>query len=221
MIVRDDYGPIHRVAGLDVAYTKVEGYDLGIGVAAVLSYPSLAEEACYAYTRIVCIPYIPGLLAFREMAVLGPIIARLRNHIDLYVVDGHGIAHPRRFGIASHVGVVSNTPSIGVAKKRLYGKEIAEGPLRLLVGDNGEKIAAVIESGRGKEIYVSPGHRISLDSAVRLVKSMLKPGSRLPEPTRIADAISKRIRREVKRTGVARPGFIECSSSMSLDRFFG
>ncbi len=199
----------------------MEGYDLGIGVAAILSYPSLNVEACYIYTRAVCIPYIPGLLAFREMAVLGPIIARLGGQVDLYVVDGHGIAHPRRFGIASHVGVVSDTPSIGVAKKRLYGKEIAEGPLRLLIGDNGEKIAAIIESGRGKEIYVSPGHRISLDSAVRLVRSMLKPGHRLPEPTRVADAISKRMRREVKRMGAARPGFNECSSSTSLDRFFG
>jgi deoxyribonuclease V len=218
--VEDDYGPIRRVAGLDVAYIRRGEYSLGVGVAAVLHYPSLRLEDCVIYVGPVCVPYIPGLLAFREMAVLGPILAKLGKLIDLYVADGHGIAHPRRFGIASHVGVVTDTPSIGVAKKRLYGREVREGTRRVLVSDNGERIAAIIESGRGKAIYVSPGHRISLESAVNLVKKMMRPGGRLPEPTRIADSISKRVRNELKTTVNSMAGFIGCSNSRSLDRFF-
>lgn len=214
LILRDAYGPIRRVAGLDVAYARRGRDPIGVGVAVLLSYPSLRVEHCIAYVGWACIPYIPGLLAFREMSLLAPAVIRLEEEAgaDLYVVDGHGIAHPRGLGIASHVGIAMDKPSIGVAKKRLYGREEERAGRRVLVDDSGNVIAYVLESGRGSRIYVSPGHRITPASAASLVASMLRRGHRLPEPTRIADRVSKQLRRLIA-SGSAGPGFIDCSSS--------
>ncbi|MCE4628014.1 MAG: endonuclease V [Desulfurococcales archaeon] len=208
-LVEDRYGLVRVVAGLDVAYKRGRhGEDVGVGVAVALSYPSLKPLACEALARVICVPYVPGLLAFREMAVLAPALARLlrRVSVDLVLVDGHGIAHPRRAGIATHVGVVFDIPSIGVAKKRLYGREKAVGDKTLLVDDGGRPIAMIIERGRSR-IYVSPGHRISVESSARLVKTMLKRG-RLPEPTRVADSLTKSLKRVV--------GEISCCDPVSL-----
>jgi len=199
VILNDDYPPLRHVAGLDVAYTRIGGLEYGIGVAVALSYPSLQVEGCIAYVTRVCVPYIPGLLAFREMVVLAPALLRLlrKTPIDLVLVDGHGIAHPRGLGIASHVGVVFDMPAIGVAKKRLYGKEVSVNSKRLLVAEDGSPIAVILESGRSSKIYVSPGHRVSVNSAARIVRAMLRKGRKLPEPTRIADTITKRLRRRL------------------------
>lgn len=211
LVVEDDFDPIRRVAGLDVSYTRRDSSSIGVGVAVLLSYPGLEVRECVAYISRVCIPYIPGLLAFREMEVLGPVLIRLasRGRVDLYVVDGHGIAHPRRFGIASHVGVVMDAPSIGVAKKRLYGREESLGGSRVLVDHSGMVLAHIIESGRGSRIYVSPGHRVSHATAARIISSMLRRGYRLPEPTRIADRVSRSLRGLLK-SGRLTPGFIDC-----------
>ncbi len=221
LVLEDRYGPIRYVAGLDVAYVKRGEETVGAGVAVLLSYPSLEVEDCVAYVARVCIPYIPGLLAFREMNVLAPAVLKLesKNKVDLYVVDGHGIAHPRRFGIASHVGVVMDKPSIGVAKKRLYGREEVWKGSRVLLDEDGRILALILKSGRGSKIYVSPGHRITPFSAARLVSSMLRRGHRLPEPTRVADRISKSIRTRLK-AGDMGSGFIDCLSNRSLYRFF-
>lgn len=214
VVVRDDYRLIRRVAGLDVAYVGRGEHATGIGVAAVLSYPSLSLIDCIVYVSRVCIPYIPGLLAFREMAVLAPAVIRLESlyNIDLYVVDGHGIAHPRRLGIASHIGVVFDKPSIGVAKRRLYGRETVVAGRRVLLDEKGDIIAVIVESGRGSRIYVSPGNKITPLSAAKLVVSMLRRGRRLPEPTRIADKISKSVKRQVTSRRVSY-GFSRCSDN--------
>ncbi|MCE4601429.1 MAG: endonuclease V [Desulfurococcales archaeon] len=214
VVVRDDYRQIRRIAGLDVAYAGRGEYTTGIGVAVVLSYPSLSLIDCVVYVSRVCIPYIPGLLAFREMAVLAPAVIRLESlyNIDLYVVDGHGIAHPRKLGIASHIGVVLDKPSIGVAKKRLYGRESIAAGKRVLLDENGDIIAVIVESGRGSRIYVSPGNKITPLSAAKLVASMLRGGRRLPEPTRIADKISKTVKRKIISSGITH-GFSRCSDS--------
>ena len=198
VVLRDDYPPLRRVAGLDVAYVRRGEWDLGIGVAVLLDYPSLRLRDCVAYLDRVCVPYVPGFLAFREMAVLGPALARLARP-DILLVDGHGVAHPRRFGIASHVGVATGLPSIGVAKRRLVGSEVEEGG-RVYIVHGGEKLGVVIARGRGK-IYVSPGHRVSVEGAARLVEAMLVRGRKLPEPTRVADAISKSLRRRIAEEG--------------------
>ena len=208
-LVEDRYGPVRVVAGLDVAYKRgSHGEDVGVGVAVALSYPSLRPIACEAVARVVCVPYVPGLLAFREMAVLAPALARLlrRVSVDLVVVDGHGVAHPRRAGIATHVGVVFDLPSIGVAKRRLYGREKTVGGASLLVDDEGRPIATIIERGRSR-IYVSPGHRVSVRSSARLVKTMLRRG-RLPEPTRVADSLTKSLKRTI--------GDVSCCDPVSL-----
>jgi len=213
LVLQDNYPPLRRVAGLDVAYVKVGGVEYGIGVAVALSYPALNVESCVAYVARVCVPYIPGLLAFREMAVLAPALLRLSRRVplDLVIVDGHGIAHPRGLGIASHVGVAFDVPSIGVAKRRLYGREVEEQGRKLVVDDEGRPIAVVVESGRGSRIYASPGHRVGVFTAGRIVRSMLRKGRRLPEPTRIADSITKSLRRQLQ-PYPEREGFYEgCS----------
>ena len=214
VLLRDTYSPIRIVAGVDVAYMKGVDQDIGVGVVVALSYPSLRLIDCVVYIAKVCIPYIPGLLAFREMAVLGPALIRLNSlySVDVYVVDGHGIAHPRRLGIASHIGVVMDRASIGVAKKRLYGREITIADRRVLVDDNGKVIAVVLESGRRSRIYVSPGNKITPFTAARLISSMLRKGRRLPEPTRVADRISKEIRRWLNET-TPYLGYLRCSDS--------
>ena len=217
VVVEDDFPPIRLVAGIDVAYSKSADTTVGVGVAVLLSYPSLRVVDCVAYVAPICVPYIPGLLAFREARVLAPALYRLvrRRGVDLVVVDGHGLAHPRRLGIASHIGVVFNIPSIGVAKKKLYGKTVTIGGVEYLVDERGEKIGVVLKRRRRASIYVSPGHRVSVDTAARLVEKMTLPGRKLPEPTRIADHYTKVLREGLGATG---EGYIQCPGSSSHSR---
>ncbi|MCE4625281.1 MAG: endonuclease V [Desulfurococcales archaeon] len=217
-VIEDMYEPVRIVAGLDVAYRRSEEGSIGYGVVAALSYPSMKLVDCEVFINKVCVPYIPGLLAFREMAVLAPALTRLSSRIkpDLLVVDGHGIAHPRRAGIATHVGVVFDIPSIGVAKKRLYGREVTYPDGTYLVDENGNKIAAIITRSGKSKIYVSPGHRLSVKTSSALIRSMLRRG-RLPEPTRVADRISKEIRTSL--TPRSLPLHRRCGDSSFYSRF--
>lgn len=195
----DSVGDIRRVAGVDVSYVKIGELELGVGVVVLLDYPELKPRRCLYTVRRVCIPYIPGLLAFREMEVLAPVLAYTlhEENVDLLVVDGHGIAHPRGFGIASHLGLAFNKPSIGVAKNLLAGREEQVGDETYIVL-GGRVVGVTLTTGQGK-LYVSPGHRVSVRTALQLVKSMLKPGSRLPEPTRLADMMCKELKSRWKR----------------------
>ncbi len=216
--VEDDFPPIRLVAGLDVAYSKIDNVTVGVGVAVLLSYPSLKLVDCVAYRAPVCVPYIPGLLAFREARVLVPALSRLihRGGADLVVVDGHGLAHPRRLGIASHIGVVFDIPSIGVAKKRLYGKTLNINGVDYLVDEHGRKLGIVLKYRRGSSIYVSPGHRVSVDTAARLIERMILPGRKLPEPTRLADRYTKILRNNLYDLS---EGYIQCPDSSSRSIF--
>ncbi|GAB6148308.1 endonuclease V [Stetteria hydrogenophila] len=190
------------VAGVDAAYSRRGGVEVGFGVAVALEWGSWRLLACRVAVAEACVPYIPGLLAFREMLVMAPALASLRRAVDfdLVVVDGHGIAHPRGLGIASHVGVAFNKPSIGVAKRRLVGREVEEGGVVYIVHE-GVKVGVVLKTRRGRKLYVSPGHRVGLAEAVRLVEEMLGDAS-LPRPVLEADRISK----AVKKLAPARPG---------------
>ena len=204
VIIEDLYGDVRFIAGLDASYTKGPGGIYGIGVAVLLDSHTMSTIACRVYVSRICIPYIPGLLAFREMAVMAPALSSLieEHRVDLVIVDGHGIAHPRGFGIASHVGVAFMIPSIGVAKKRLYGElKLVDGDLYIINGDR--ILGVVLGSGRGR-IYVSPGNMVSVRSSARIVKMLLR--DRLPEPTRIADHVTK----AVKRMGVLAEGLMDC-----------
>lgn len=182
------------VAGLDAAYKKLGNAEIGIGVAVALEWGSWKLLDCRVAITEVCVPYIPGLLAFREMLVMAPALSSLIKSVgsvDLVVVDGHGLAHPRRLGIASHVGVVFDLPSIGVAKKKLVGEEVEDGGEVFMV-HKGVKVGVVVRTRSGKKLYVSPGHKVGLMEAARLVREMLLDG--LPKPTLEADRVSKAVR---------------------------
>ncbi len=190
VILRDAYTSIRRVAGIDVAYTRLPGAEIGIAVVTLHDYPSLRLLDLQVSIGEAPIPYIPGLLAFREVPLAYEAVTRLNPQPDLLVVDGHGYAHPRRAGIATHLGVVLDKPSIGVAKKRLTGVECEHHGLPALCSEKGEVLALIHQHGRTR-LYISVGHRLSLQSAYRLIKTMLRGRARLPIPTYTADKLSK------------------------------
>jgi deoxyribonuclease V len=159
----------------------------------VLDFPGLAlvdRSVIRVPTRF---PYVPGLLSFREAPAVLAAFGRLATAVDLILYDGQGIAHPRRFGIASHVGLVLDCPSIGVAKTRLIGAHRAPADRRgawARLVDGGETIGAVLRTRRGvKPVYVSIGHRVSLESAVRWTMACCTK-YRLPETTRHAHRLA-------------------------------
>jgi deoxyribonuclease V len=178
------------VAGVDVS----EKGDCARAAVVVLDRSlRVVEEA--AAERAVPFPYVPGLLSFREIPPLLAAWRRLRSKPGLVVVDGQGLAHPRRFGLACHLGVLLGVPTLGCAKSLLVGAHAeparARGAWSPLV-DRGETVGAALRTQDGRNVvYVSVGHRISLDAAVRAVLE-LAPRFRLPEPQRLADRLSKR-----------------------------
>jgi deoxyribonuclease V len=192
-VVREDrLGPVRRVAGVDVGYGR-RGGDARAAVV-VLDLADLAVLESATASRAVVFPYVPGLLSFREAPVVIEALGKLRVQPDLLLCDGQGIAHPRRLGIASHLGLLLDIPSIGVAKSRLIGTHEDPGPRRgdrAPLTDKGEVIGAVLRSRPGtKPIYVSIGHRVCLDMAVAFVMRCTTR-FRLPETTRAADRLSK------------------------------
>ncbi|WP_280401359.1 endonuclease V [Nocardia carnea] len=190
VVVRDDHGPVRRVAGLDVAYRDP---DIAVGVVTVLDAESLAVLDQAVVRERIEFPYISGLFAFREVPALTRALERLTVEPDALVCDGHGLAHPRRFGLAAHLGVLTGLPSIGVAKNS-FGECAEPGPARgawAPVTADGETVGRVLRTQPGiKPIYVSVGHRFTLDSACALVLR-LAPRYRLPETTRTADHLGR------------------------------
>jgi deoxyribonuclease V len=164
----------------------------------VIRLPGLEKvEECWA-RGLSDFPYIPGLLGFREIPVLIQALKRLETSPELFLCDGHGIAHPRRMGLAAHLGLILDRPAIGCAKSRLVGEFSLPAPekgsrseLRL----DGEAVGAVLRTRGGvKPLYVSPGHRIEINGAVRLVLACCA-GYRIPEPLRQAHILVNRLRR--------------------------
>ncbi|HKV47682.1 MAG TPA: deoxyribonuclease V [Candidatus Acidoferrales bacterium] len=186
--VSDRFGKICKVAGADIALDL----ERKIAVAGVIvySYPEMKEIERVWAKRPLTFPYVPGLLSFREIPTLTAAFAKLKNRPDLVFVDGHGFAHPRRVGIASHLGMVLDCPTVGCAKSVLCGE--AEEPADEFgavseLEHKEEVIAIALRSRVGcKPIYISTGHRVSLESAVRFALSVLD-GLRVPRPTREAD----------------------------------
>ncbi|TDX02811.1 deoxyribonuclease V [Kribbella sp. VKM Ac-2566] len=174
------------VAGLDVAY---DGDRLAAAVV-VLDRETLAEVDRAVVNGVTTFPYVPGLFAFREVPALLTALEQLTITPELLVCDGHGIAHPRRFGLACHLGVLTKLPAIGAAKTTFVGthRELAEerGAWAELV-DGGEVVGAAVRTQDGvKPVYVSVGHRVRLETAIDHVLR-LAPRYRLPETTRRAD----------------------------------
>jgi deoxyribonuclease V len=180
---------VQRVAGIDVSIKK----GIARAAAVVLSYPSLEPLDAALAEAPVSFPYIPGLLTFREGPVVLAALARLRTEPDLLIFDGQGIAHPRRLGIATHIGVLLDWPSIGCAKSRLWGKHEEPGTEKgnfALLYDGERVIGAVVRTRTEvKPVYVSVGHRIDLTSAIEYVLGCCKR-FRLPETTRLAHRLA-------------------------------
>lgn len=188
---RLEQDPPRLIAGADVGFEQ--GGDVTRAAIVLLKYPSL-ELVEYQVARVATsMPYIPGFLSFREYPALLTAWEMLSQKPDLLFVDGHGISHPRRLGVASHFGLLVDVPTIGVAKKRLCGKfePLSEEPGSCqLLTDKGEPLAWVLRSKkRCNPLFVSTGHKVSLDTALLWVNRCLV-GYRLPEPTRWADAVA-------------------------------
>lgn len=183
----DQLGPIRHVAGADIGFEE-EG-SVTRAALVVLSFPDLKLVEHVVARRPTRFPYVPGLLSFREIPALLMALDAVRTDPDLILCDGQGIAHPRRFGLACHLGVLVDRPTIGVAKQRLIGRHQAPPPQRgawTPLVDKDEAIGAVLRSRVGTNpLFVSIGHRVSLETAVRLTMACTTR-FRLPETTRLA-----------------------------------
>ncbi|MFB7775900.1 endonuclease V [Streptomyces bauhiniae] len=196
-VVRDESGPppgTGHVTGVDVAYDDAR--DLVAAAAVVLDAATLAVVAEATAVGRVAFPYVPGLLAFRELPAVRAALEALPCPPGLVVCDGYGLAHPRRFGLASHLGVLTGLPTMGVAKNPFTFTHPALAPARgstapLLTEDEEEVGAALRTRSEVKPVYVSVGHRVSLENAVAHTLA-LTPRYRLPETTRRADALCRR-----------------------------
>jgi len=192
IILEDRLGEVQTVAGVDMAINELNG--LARAAVVLLSFPQMEIIERHVYEEPLRMAYIPGLLSFREIPCILGAFARLKQTPDLVMVDGQGIAHPRRLGIAAHLGLWIELPTIGCAKSILIG---THQPVGDAVGDweplqdRGEVIGAAVRTrSRVKPMIISPGHRISLETSIRYVLACGK-GYRLPEPTRQADKLSK------------------------------
>jgi deoxyribonuclease V len=188
----DAFGKVRYIAGADCSYFD----DRILGGVVVLDYDTLEPVASAFSTRKLDFPYIPGLLAYREAPAMIAAFKKIRHDVDVLMVDGFGINHPRRFGIASHIGIKLDLPVIGVGKSFLCGK--INGDDIFQDGENTGKVVHTKDNAR--PIYVSPGHRISSGSAVNIVENCLR-GHRQPEPTRLAHEYVTALRSRMKNAG--------------------
>lgn len=191
VVTQDDLSEIHYVAGVDVGFED-KGKTTRAAVA-VLSFPQLELVERAVICTPTCFPYVPGYLSFRELPGILKALAQLKISPELILCDGQGIAHPRRFGLACHLGVLTNLPTIGVAKSRLIGKheepDIKKGAWSPLT-DKGEIIGAVLRTRDNvSPLYISSGHRISLKTAIDLTLACTTR-YRLPETTRQAHKLA-------------------------------
>ncbi|MCG6540734.1 deoxyribonuclease V [Pseudomonas sp. KSR10] len=201
VVLEDDFGLLRLIAGVDVGFE--EGGNITRAAVVLLDAESLAPVA-QALARIPTrMPYIPGLLSFRELPAVLQALESLGQTPDLILSDGHGIAHPRGLGIAAHLGVITGLPTIGVAKKILTGHHAPLGERRGdqvdLLDKGGKAIGTVLRSkDKVRPLIISPGNRVSLATAPELVMRYVTR-YRLPEPTRLADRLASR--RDEKRVG--------------------
>lgn len=182
---------IRLVAGIDAGFED-NGQTTRAAVV-VLSFPDLVPVDEALVRQPTPFPYVPGLLSFREIPAVLAALRQIQTAPDVILCDGQGIAHPRRFGIASHLGLLCDRPTIGVAKSRLIGTHADVPPDKgswVPLMDKGDRIGAVVRTRtHTKPLYISPGHRISLETAIDLVLRCT-PKYRLPETTRYADRLA-------------------------------
>jgi deoxyribonuclease V len=192
------------VAGVDNAYARGPNGGTAFAVVVTLSFPQLEIMETARAARPVSFPYVPGLLAFREAPAVLEAFRSIEREPDLVLFDGQGYAHFRRFGLASHLGVILNRPTIGCAKTRLVGhcdepaqKFGAHTPLI----DKGEQVGAAVRTRPNHSpLFVSPGHKISVETAVELVLVCCRDNHFMPEPTRVAHTLVTKYARAAKTT---------------------
>jgi deoxyribonuclease V len=192
VVLVDDLGEVQTIAGVDVSYhAKLKE---ARAVVALISYPDLLLETYTSATRSVSFPYVPGLLSFREIPPLIQCFEKLAKRPDLILCDGHGLAHPRRFGLACHLGILYNLPSIGVAKRLLVGEHQdvpqVRGAWQPIMMEREIIGAALRTRPQTRPVYVSIGHRVSLETAIQWVMDCTSR-YRLPETTRWSHRLSK------------------------------
>jgi deoxyribonuclease V len=183
--------PVKTVAGIDLGYDAKN--DTSRAVVVVLSFPELELLETSEALLPIQFPYVPGLLSFRETPVAIKALEKLKIAPDLILCDGQGLAHPRRFGIACHIGLIADVPTVGVAKSILVGKYeslgLKRGSVAPLIHSNEQVGFALRTKDNVQPIYLSVGHRISLETAVPYVLECA-PKYRLPETTRLADKMA-------------------------------
>jgi deoxyribonuclease V len=185
IVTSDSFDRINSICGVDVAYDN----DIAYCSAVVMDRAGAVIETVRTKS-IARHPYVPGLLMLREAEPVFRALKKLNSGFDLLLVDGHGLLHPRKCGLACYVGVTIDKPTIGVAKKLLCGKVQSDGAIEL----DGQILGHAIGVTGKKKLYVSVGHRISLETAVKIVTELGKGG--MPEPLRLADNDSKMQKRE-------------------------
>jgi len=200
----------HFIAGVDISAGRAQ--EMATGSVVVLSYPALEVAEIQSVKGSLDFPYIPGLLSFRESPLTLAACERLSITPDLILVDGQGIAHPRRMGLASHLGLSLDTPTIGCAKSLLCGRHEVPGDepgSYAEIRDGGEIIGAALRTKPGvKPVYVSIGHKLSLESAIYWVLKCCR-GYRLPEPARLAHLAAGGNLKMPRDTRTADPGYQE------------
>lgn len=188
---RNRTGRVRRVAGADVGFE--DGGRTARAAVVVLSFPRLEVIDSAVARSPVTFPYVPGYLSFREIPALLKAFEALGESADLVLCDGQGIAHPRRFGVACHLGLLLDVPTIGVAKSRLCGEHAEPGPQRgawTPLTEGRQRLGAVLRTRTAvRPVFVSTGHRVSLPSAIRHVLAAT-PRYRLPETTRLAHRLA-------------------------------
>lgn len=194
VVLRDGFPkPVRTIAGFDVGFE--ENGEVTRAAAVVLDAKTLQPLESHVARIPTVMPYVPGLLSFRELPALLDALAMLAHKPDLVFVDGHGIAHPRRLGIAAHFGVVADLPCVGVAKKILVGTAAELHQMRgayVTLRHRGEQIGWLLRSKINcNPLVVSPGHRVAMASVGDLVMQYVT-SYRLPEPTRLADRLASR-----------------------------
>lgn len=189
-----DLGSVRYVAGADVSTQEEKGY----ATVVVLAFPVLSVVEVQGFEAPLDFPYIPGLLGFREVPAVAGALRKVESPVDAVIFDAHGTAHPRRMGLASHMGLFIDVPAVGCAKSRLVGEHREPGRERGSTADlthNGRVIGKVVRTRKDvSPVFVSPGNGIDLDSSVELVLACSWK-YRLPETTRQAHNAANRLRR--------------------------
>ena len=189
VVVKNSFEKLELIAGVDVAFNQNDA----VSAIVVCDYRTMeVKERVFAVVKAK-VPYIQGFLAYREGSAISAAYAKLENKPDIMIFDGNGILHPRRCGLASHMGILFDQASIGVAKQLLLG-EVKDNKVYV---DKEVRAQLVVTKDHSKPIYVSPGHKITLKTSVEIVKNCLKFPHKLPEPLHLAHRYADEIREKV------------------------